>query len=622
MAAKKKTSKQAAGRPSSLKSPAKKSPPVKAKALKSDKKGHLATKASPSAVKSSSKAPPPPKRVTKAPPKPTAKKVAAVVPKKGTKAPAAKPATKQAKKVDPKALKQKDALAKEKARQAALKEKERLAATKEKERLAALKEKERLAATKEKEQQAALKEKERLAATKEKERLVALKDKEKKQQAELREKERLRVEKEKERLRKEKEKERERLEKEKEKERERIEKEKEKERERLEKEKEKERERIRKEKEKLEAARRREEERLRKEKEKEAYRKARETERSKVRAEKEAQKRALEGRVAKQAKAALKAQNSARGNSSRVYRPDAIPSQSRTTREGQLFRQSPGRVAPPHMRVRPSLPPVPVKPPPPSEIDARWAKIQERLRAMPERFQREYNESFDMSWIHHDSALEGVVYTFPELKTAIDANIVIVPDSGLQPVCEEIRRHKAALDVVRELGHNDVPITADVMKRIYLILHPEEGDIKSVKYRKEIPQHRLYFHEYAPPDKIAVRIRQALEWFHGPEAEKMRDPVRVSARLHYDLLRTFPFPEDSGKVARMIMNIVLLRAKFPPAILHSTERQRYYDALRGALPTIVQMVNDSIKNTLINIEKMLDDEEDKALTSSNLEAVE
>lgn len=227
---------------------------------------------------------------------------------------------------------------------------------------------------------------------------------------------------------------------------------------------------------------------------------------------------------------------------------------------------------------------------------------------MPERFQREYAESFDMSWIHHDSALEGVVYTFQELKTAIDANIVIVPDSSLQPVCEEIRRHKQAIEWARELGTNDVPLTAEVLKKLYLLLHPEEGDLKSVKYRKEIPQHRLYFHEYAAPDKIAVRIRQAFEWLHGPEPPKLKDPVRVAARLHFDLLRTFPFPEDSGKVARLLMNVILMRAGLPPVIIHSTERQRYYDALRGSLPTIVHMVGESMKNSLTSIEKVLDDE--------------
>jgi Fic family protein len=229
---------------------------------------------------------------------------------------------------------------------------------------------------------------------------------------------------------------------------------------------------------------------------------------------------------------------------------------------------------------------------------------------MPDRFRQEYAESFDMSWIHHDSALEGVVYTYQELKTAIDPNITVVPDSSLQPVCEEIRRHKAAIDWVRDMGEKKrSPITVDVVKKIYVLLHPEEGDVKTVKYRREIPQHRLYFHEYSAPDKIGHRVRQVIEWLNGPEPKKLKDPVRVAARVHYDLLRVFPFQHDSGKVSRLLMNLLLMRADLPPVIIHSTERQRYYDALKGTLPVIVSMVNDSMRNALASIEKVLDEEE-------------
>lgn len=477
-------------------------------------------------------------------------------------------------------------------------EKARLKKQQEKERLREKKEKEREKVAAQREREREKKEKEREKKTAQREKEALRKEKEREKKAAQREKERLLKEKEKEKARKEKEREKERLLKEKE----RLRKEKEKELERARKEKEREKERLRKEKEK---------ERLLKEKEQEAYRKAREAERERVRSEKETARRALEGRVAQQARRAQRIAGTARGSSSRVYRPDAIPSQSGTRREGA----SPGRAnagALARSMVRPSTPAPAIRPAPPAALDERWAVIQKRLAQQPERFQREYAESFDMSWIHHDSALEGVVYTYQELKTAVDPNIVIVPDSSLQPVCEEIRRHKKAIEWARELGRNDTPLGAEILKRLLLLLHPEEGDLKSVKYRKEIPQHRLYFHDYAPPDKIAVRIRQAFDWLHGPEPPKLKDPVRVAARLHYDLLRTFPFPQDSGKVARLCMNVLLMRSGLPPVIVHSTERQRYYDALRGSLPTIVQMVSDSMRNAMASIEKVLDEEESEA----------
>ncbi len=375
-----------------------------------------------------------------------------------------------------------------------------------------------------------------------------------------------------------------------------------------------------------EAARRaKEEERARREAEREAYRKAKEAERERLRAEREAARRLREGKVARATRAAQRI-DGLRVSTTRVYDPSSIPNQSGTTRRVGEFMgsqrlvgvrpaaETPSQVmaAPP---PAPAAAPRPTPPPPPAAatIEQRYRRILERFATASDSLKKEYEETLEMSWIHHDSALEGVVYTFQELRAAMDPTPSVVPDSSLQPVCEEIRRHRQAIAYVRDLGERRrVPLNVDVVKKLYVMLHPEEGDVKSVKYRKDIPQHRLYFHEYSAPDKIAYRVRQIMDWLNGPEAKKMKNPLRVAARVHYDLVRVFPFPNDSGKVARLLMNIVLLRGGYPPAIIHSTERQRYYEALKGQLPVIVQLVNESILNALSSIEKRLDDEERQA----------
>lgn len=240
-------------------------------------------------------------------------------------------------------------------------------------------------------------------------------------------------------------------------------------------------------------------------------------------------------------------------------------------------------------------------------LDKRTASLEALLRAAPAAIQNAYREQLDMSWIYHDAALEGTVYTFEELRTAIDPSFsAAVVDASIQPVCEEIRRHREALRCIRDLAvRRKVPITVDVIKKIYLCLHPEAGDLTTVRYRKDIPQHRLYFHEYAAPDKIPYKVRQIVDWVNDPETKRTRNPVRLAARAHFDLLRVFPFSTDSGKVARLFMNLLLLRSGYPPAIVHSTERQRYYEALKGSSVAMTQIVLDSIENNLTSIEKML-----------------
>jgi Fic family protein len=250
----------------------------------------------------------------------------------------------------------------------------------------------------------------------------------------------------------------------------------------------------------------------------------------------------------------------------------------------------------------------PAEAPKAQSMEERTAYLEERLKAAPADLQAKYRDDLDMSWIAHDSALEGVVYTLPELRTAIGAiDGGMAFDSSMQPVVEEIRRHREALNFVREGSiRRKQPLTIDMVKRIYCVLHPEEGDVKTVKYRKDIPQHRLYFHEYAAPDKIAYKLRQIVDWVNDPETRRTRTPVRLAARAHYDLLRVFPFTSDSGKVARLVMNLLLLRSGYPPAIIHSTERQRYYEALKGSSATMQSIVQDAIENSLASIEKLLD----------------
>lgn len=286
--------------------------------------------------------------------------------------------------------------------------------------------------------------------------------------------------------------------------------------------------------------------------------------------------------------------------------PKAPPkSQAKLPKAGKAAKAPKARPAAAMPSVRPAPPPPPPKP---VSIEERTAKLEARLQSSDAEFQRLYRENLDMSWIYHDSALEGSVYTVQELRAAIDpTGYQGEIDSSMQPVIEEILRHREALDFIRDLaGKRKQPITIDTIKQIYLILHPEEGDVKSVRYRKDVPQHRLYFHEYAAPDKIAYKVRDVVDWINDPETRRTRTTLRLAARAHYDLLRAFPFPEDSGKVARLLLNLLLLRGGYPPAIVHSTERQRYYEALKGSSATMTQIVQEAIDNNLGSIEKLLE----------------
>jgi len=225
------------------------------------------------------------------------------------------------------------------------------------------------------------------------------------------------------------------------------------------------------------------------------------------------------------------------------------------------------------------------------KLDERQAVLVRLVAAAPEAARKEFFSKLDLSWIHHDSALEGVVYAIPEMIAALAGEVP--SDPSLVPTYDEIRQNKAAIDLIREMStRKKLKIDLDVLKDFYGCLAPEEIEGKKPPaYRKDMPLHRLYFHEIAPPDKISYKLRQFMQWVNSAETKRTTHPVRLAAKAHFQLLHIYPFPKHSGKIARLVMNLILVSNGYLPAIIHAKERQLYYDALKtndNALATVVR----------------------------------
>jgi Fic family protein len=247
------------------------------------------------------------------------------------------------------------------------------------------------------------------------------------------------------------------------------------------------------------------------------------------------------------------------------------------------------------------------------EIDRRMESLRERFASQGQAdLVREFIERLDFSWIYHDNALEGVVLSYHELKAAIDTNII--SDASLIPAYLDIANHKSAIDFVRETaGRRRVGLGLEFLKKLYQVLShddsaPRNGKLKTPgQYRKDNPLHRLYFHEIAPPEKISYRVRKLVEWLATEEARKLH-PIKRAAKAHFRLIGIYPWPKHSGKVARLLMNTILLREGYVPAIIHAIERQRYYEVLRAPHMGLTSLITESISGTIDAAHRFLDEE--------------
>jgi len=54
------------------------------------------------------------------------------------------------------------------------------------------------------------------------------------------------------------------------------------------------------------------------------------------------------------------------------------------------------------------------------------------------------------------------------------------------------------------------------------------------------------------------------------------------AALHADFERIHPFNDGNGRTGRLVLNLLLVRYGYPPAVIHKKDRNRYLDGLRRA----------------------------------------
>jgi Fic family protein len=228
------------------------------------------------------------------------------------------------------------------------------------------------------------------------------------------------------------------------------------------------------------------------------------------------------------------------------------------------------------------------------ELDARMDGLRSRVASFPARVTKDFQDRLDVSWIFHDHALEGVVLSYSELKAAVDQRII--SDVTLIPMYEEVRCHKQAVDFVREASASKKrpEVDLELVKKLYGMLTPD-AIAKGCPYRKENPLHRLYYHDIAPPEKIAAKMRKIQEWLESPEYRHLH-PILAASRLQFRLLQAYPWTKNTGKVARLLTNYILVSNGYLPAIIHSIERQRYYEALRHENDSLAGLVLESLQN--------------------------
>uniref|UniRef100_A0A183AJB9 Fido domain-containing protein n=1 Tax=Echinostoma caproni TaxID=27848 RepID=A0A183AJB9_9TREM len=88
-------------------------------------------------------------------------------------------------------------------------------------------------------------------------------------------------------------------------------------------------------------------------------------------------------------------------------------------------------------------------------------------------------------------------------------------------------------------------------------------------------------HHPPPPDAVPDLMNELVNWLNGDQLSDVH-PIELAALTHWKLVYIHPFYDGNGRTARLLMNLILMRAGLPPAIIKLEDRQAYYEHLKTA----------------------------------------
>ena len=179
-------------------------------------------------------------------------------------------------------------------------------------------------------------------------------------------------------------------------------------------------------------------------------------------------------------------------------------------------------------------------------------------------------EEFTVEYTYNSNAIEGNTLTLRETDMVLRG--LTIDQKPLKDHMEAVG-HKEAFDYVRELVQEKAPMSERVIQQIHYLVLADKKDDRGV-YRR-VPVHIMGAqHEPVQPYLIRPMMEQLLADF----AASQEHIVTKLARFHIEFEGIHPFIDGNGRTGRMLVNLELMKAGYPPIDIKFTDRMAYYDA--------------------------------------------
>lgn len=213
-----------------------------------------------------------------------------------------------------------------------------------------------------------------------------------------------------------------------------------------------------------------------------------------------------------------------------------------------------------------------------SEILRRITEKKKRLdsiRPLSKSALQKLRERFAVEWTYNSNAIEGNTLTLNETRLVLERGLTVKGKSLREHF--EATNHKQAIKYLEAIAGKE-PVTEETLKKMHAMILRGINDAEAGVYRNV--RVRILGAVFTPPDpvKISRFISELFKWLNSAKLHS----VELAALAHYKLVHIHPFFDGNGRTSRLLMNFILMKQGFPPAIVLNTDRKKYYGCLKKA----------------------------------------
>lgn len=210
-----------------------------------------------------------------------------------------------------------------------------------------------------------------------------------------------------------------------------------------------------------------------------------------------------------------------------------------------------------------------------ASIAERKAEL-DRLRAREPGGLRNFEHSQDLELTYTSNAIEGNTLTAIETTLVVEKGITV----GGKPLRDHLEAidHFAALGYVRALARQANPITEMNVRNLHrLVMLRSDPDIAG----RYADQGRYVLadtgrHSFPSPSEVPALMGDFARWLSGALATP-----ETAFTAHRVLVGIHPFNDGIGRTARLLMNLILIRAGYPTVAVRPQDRAAYTATLQA-----------------------------------------